>query len=51
MMFMNGTISYAKMYSGEHSDMQMIAFPHAQFNSNLSREIDERDIVHIVNIA
>ncbi len=48
MIFMNGTMSHAKMYSGEHTDVQMIAFIHAQSNPNLLHEINECDIVHFV---
>ena len=48
-LFMNGILPcrMRKMYSGEHSDVQMIAFTPCpnQFNSKLLHEIDERGIV------
>ena len=44
-------MSHANMYSGEHSDVQMIAFLHAQFNPKLLHEIDERKIVCMVTLV
>ena len=51
MMSMNSTMSHAKMYSGKHSDMQMIAFLHARSNPKLLHGMDDRDIIHVVNIV
>lgn len=48
---MNGTMSHAKMYSGEHSDVQMIAFLHSHFNPKYLRETEQRDFVHVVKFV
>ena len=41
-------MSHAKMYSREHSDVQMIAFIHAQYKSNPLHETNERHVFQFV---